>query len=67
MNHNFYDWSGVVGLSGEEAKAAILKDNSNLNVIILPEGTPVTRDYRWNRVRIFVDDNGKVVSAPRIA
>ena len=54
----------VVGLSGEEAKAAILELDSNYVVHILPEGTPTTRDFRPNRVRIFVDEEGIVRSPP---
>jgi len=36
----------VVGLSGEEAKAEILKEHPDFQVDILPENSPVTRDYR---------------------
>ena len=32
---------------------------------VLPEGAPCTRDYRLNRVRIFVDGNNKIVQEPR--
>jgi hypothetical protein len=31
---------------------------------VLPEGSPCTRDYRINRVRIFVDGNNKIVQTP---
>ncbi len=31
---------------------------------ILPEGSPTTRDYCANRVRLFVDNNNKIVSKP---
>jgi len=31
---------------------------------IKPEGSPCTRDYRINRVRLFVDDNNKIVQTP---
>jgi hypothetical protein len=48
-------WPEVVGLSVEEAKKVILKDKPDADVVVLPVGSPVTMDYRTNRVRIFVD------------
>lgn len=59
------EWPDLVGKSGEEAKAAILSDDSTLTVHILPEGSMVTMDYRLDRVRIFVDGAGNVVQVPR--
>ncbi len=38
----------------------------DLSVIKLEEGSPVTRDLRNNRVRVFYDNNGKVSSKPTI-
>jgi hypothetical protein len=35
-------------------------------VIKLEEGSPVTKDYRNDRVRVFHDKDGKVVSKPTI-
>lgn len=29
----------------------------------IPQGSPVTRDYRKNRIRIFYDEDGLVTSA----
>jgi len=48
-------WPEVVGLSVEEAKKVILKDKADADIVVLPTGSPVTMDYRPNRVRIFVD------------
>jgi len=48
-------WPEVVGLSVEEAKKVILKDKPDADIVVLPTGSPVTLDYRPNRVRIFVD------------
>ena len=48
-------WPEVVGLSVEEAKKVILKDKPDADIVVLPVGSPVTSDYRPNRVRIFVD------------
>lgn len=49
------DWGQLVGKPAEEAKAIILKDMPDADVQILPQGSPVTFDYRFNRVRVFVD------------
>jgi len=48
-------WPEVVGLSVEEAKKVILKDKPDADIFVLPVGSPVTKDFRPNRVRIFVD------------
>ncbi|CAN6358241.1 unnamed protein product, partial [Urochloa humidicola] len=48
-------WPEVVGLPVEEAKKIILKDMSDADIVVLPAGSPVTMDFRSNRVRIFVD------------
>ncbi|CAD6273292.1 unnamed protein product [Miscanthus lutarioriparius] len=48
-------WPEVVGLSVEEAKKVILKDKPDADIVVLPTGSPVTLEYRPNRVRIFVD------------
>ena len=62
---NKEEWPELTGKTGEDAKAAILKDDSKLQVDVLPEGSMVTMDYRLDRVRVFVGDDGKVVRAPR--
>lgn len=49
------DWTHLVGAPGEDAKNTILSQDSTLNVIVLPENSPCTRDYRLDRVRIFVN------------
>jgi len=57
----------LIGLTGEEAKAAVLAGDSSLleaNIHILPSDSMVTMDYRLDRVRIFVKD-GVVVSQPQ--
>jgi len=55
----------AVGKTGEEAKNIILKDDPSIDVHVIPQGSPVTRDYRINRVRVYVDTNGIVAQAPR--
>ena len=58
-------WPELVGKTGEEAKAAILKERPELRVQILDEGSMVTMDYCTDRVRIFVNPSTKrVTQAP---
>nr|CAB71340.2 putative proteinase inhibitor [Hordeum vulgare subsp. vulgare] len=56
-------WPEVAGKSIEEAKEIILKDMPEADIVVLPAGSPVTLDFRTNRVRIFVDT---VASTPHI-
>ena len=56
-------WPEVVGLCAEEAKKIILNDKPDADIVVLAVGTPVTKDFRTNRVRIFVDT---VASAPHV-
>ncbi|KAF2907644.1 hypothetical protein DAI22_12g114400 [Oryza sativa Japonica Group] len=56
-------WPEVVGLSIEEAKKVILKDKPDADIVVLPFGTAVPEDFRFNRVRIFVDT---VAETPRV-
>jgi len=57
-------WPEVVGKTGKEAEAAIKKERPELTVEILGENAPCTMDFRTDRVRIFVNKDNKVVSAP---
>jgi hypothetical protein len=54
------EWPEVRGLEVGAAKATILNDDSSAHVVIIPSGYPTTRDYRRNRVRVFVDSDGIV-------
>ncbi|CAI7859613.1 unnamed protein product [Closterium sp. NIES-54] len=61
-------WPEVVGMTGEKARDYILTSmpECNWDVKIIPYGRPVTRDYRTNRVRIFVDTENIVRVLPNI-
>ncbi|KNA20995.1 hypothetical protein SOVF_047460 [Spinacia oleracea] len=60
-------WPELVGKDGNEAAGIIKSENCSVkNVVVLPEGSPVTKDYRTDRVRVFVDTCGKVSSTPYI-
>lgn len=59
-------WPELVGKTGEEAKEVILA-TAGLNlksVDIIPEDSMYTTDFRTDRVRIFVDGNGRVAKTP---
>ncbi|CAF1362935.1 unnamed protein product [Rotaria sordida] len=58
-------WPDLVGKPVDEAVAAIKSENPSLNVIPLEEGSAVTKDLRWDRVRVFFDANNQVSSVPR--
>jgi len=52
----------LVGLSGEEASAAATA--AGLDPDVVPPGTTaVTMDYRPRRIRLFLDDAGRVARA----
>ncbi|CAI5528801.1 unnamed protein product [Closterium sp. Naga37s-1] len=61
-------WPEVVGMTGEKARNYILTSmpECNWDVKIIPYGRPVTKDYRTNRVRIFVDTENIVRVLPNI-
>ena len=59
-------WPELVGKNGEVAAAIIEKENPFVHAIVLLEGTPVTKDYRIDRVRVWVNKKGKVIRVPRI-
>ncbi|XP_076447125.1 uncharacterized protein LOC143284308 [Babylonia areolata] len=58
-------WENLVGKTYDEAAKVIKGENPELEVVKVCPGQPVTRDYRFNRVRIFVDDKGKVSETPK--
>jgi len=60
-------WPELVGTNGEEAVLVIKRENSTLvNVHTVPEGSIVTRDWREDRVRVFIDGSGNVTSVPNV-
>jgi hypothetical protein len=60
-------WPELVGQIGTDAEATIKAERPDLNQVkVLNEKAPVTMDYREDRVRIFVDADNKVVSAPNV-
>lgn len=54
----------LTGLTGDEAKAYMQKHHPNLYVSVLKQGSMVTKDFRHDRVRVFVDESNIVVGIP---
>ncbi|KAL1547154.1 hypothetical protein AAHA92_23661 [Salvia divinorum] len=59
-------WPELVGKNGDDAAAVVESENRHVNAIVLKDGTPVTRDFRCDRVWVWVDDHGVVVRAPKV-
>lgn len=61
-------WPELVGMTGEEAKdqLQVLCGEETYDVFILNENSPTTRDYRFNRIRVFTNDEGVVTRVPQI-
>lgn len=61
-------WPELVGMSGIAAKEKLelLCGEELYDIYILHEHDPTTRDYRFNRIRIFTNDEGIVISVPHI-
>ncbi|CAN8284837.1 unnamed protein product [Cochlearia groenlandica] len=57
-------WPELVGTNGDYAASVIKSDNSRLSVFVILDGSPVTADFRCDRVRIRVDTNHIVVKTP---
>ena len=45
----------LVGLTIKEATEIILKDMPDADIVGMLPGMPETRDFRFNRVRLFVN------------
>ncbi|KAJ4726832.1 Proteinase inhibitor [Melia azedarach] len=59
-------WPELVGEAGEAAAAKVEKENPNVNAIVILDGTPVTKDFRCNRVWVWVNNSGTVIRTPRV-
>ncbi|KNB45182.1 subtilisin inhibitor [Blastocystis sp. subtype 4] len=58
-------WPETVGMTGEKAKDVVKAECKDCNVIVLNHFSAVTMDLRFDRVRIFVDENNIVKNPPR--
>ncbi|KAG6495685.1 hypothetical protein ZIOFF_043511 [Zingiber officinale] len=59
-------WPELVGVNGNKAVTIIEKENPNVEAITVLIGSPTTKDFRCNRVRVWVDEYGIVGEVPHI-
>lgn len=60
-------WPECVGISGTDCKTLIESYADDLtadHIFIVPNDAMMTMDFRTDRVRILVDDNGLVTKIP---
>lgn len=68
MNMDMNDlsqWVGSVGSVGEAVATEIRSTYPEMKVQVVPHEAMVTMDYNPSRVRVFVDNEGKVVRKPQ--
>ena len=56
------EWPQLTGTDATEAKHFIEQHHKTLNVILVQEGSAVTKDFRPDRVRIFYANDTKLVA-----
>jgi hypothetical protein len=59
------EWPALVGLSGDEAKQILEDLGQGYDVVIVPPGVPTTKDLRYDRIFLFVNEEGYVSQVPR--
>jgi hypothetical protein len=52
--------------NGDEAVEIIKKQHPNINVLKVNQNSMMTMDFRDDRIRVIVDDNGIVIRPPRV-
>ncbi|KAJ4840552.1 hypothetical protein Tsubulata_024179 [Turnera subulata] len=59
-------WPELLGARAEDAVKVIEEENPYVGAVLVPEGSVVTADFRCDRVRVWFDKHGIVISVPRI-
>jgi Potato inhibitor I family len=61
------EWPEFVGMPAEQAKQQLEEEfgKETYDIIIVPENSPVTKDLRFNRIRLFVNEAGIITRIPR--
>lgn len=62
-------WPELVGTHVHKAQRTIERENPNVTAIAVPEGSPVTLDFRCDRVWVFHTEDGPrplVAETPRV-
>jgi hypothetical protein len=59
------DFTALVGMTGTEAKTQIEAMVPGVAVSVLPVGACVTKEFRDDRIRVFLSAAGRVANTPR--
>ncbi|KAJ8650390.1 hypothetical protein MRB53_003413 [Persea americana] len=59
-------WRELVGVKGQVAATTIERENPLVHAHVILEGTPSTKDLRFEWVQVWVDSNGIGIPEPRI-
>jgi len=65
LGPNVGPWPEMIGRDGEEAIAELKVLHPNHSFALMLPGRMATADHRMDRVRVQVDEEGKVHTAPR--
>ena len=60
------EWPELLNIDGDEAVTAIKEGHPELTVHKVKEGSAVTMDMRFDRVRVWVNEEGKVNRNPKL-
>jgi predicted nucleic acid-binding Zn ribbon protein len=65
--YELFEWPELVGMPAKQAKHWLQEQYGKdaYDIIILDQNSPVTKDLRLNRIRLFVNDDGVIVEIPR--
>ncbi|KAM6546814.1 hypothetical protein CsatB_027550 [Cannabis sativa] len=59
-------WPELVGVEGEVAEETIERENPTVNAVVVKENAKGDTQFRCNRVRVRVNENGIVTMTPQI-
>jgi len=57
-------WPELVGKTAEEAEAVVKDEAPDVKIQVMPAGSFGTMEYNPGRVRLWLDEDGKVSRAP---
>lgn len=58
------DGASGMGWDGDAAAARIERENPYVEAILVPGGSFVRMDYKWNKLRVWVNNSGMVFQVP---
>lgn len=61
-----FEWPEVVGKQGSAAEEVIRSENEELYTETIEPGIAIRPDFQVKRVRILLDEEGRVKETPRI-